>query len=68
MAVIIQEVCGTEQNGLFFPTFSGVARSINCYPIGDEQPEDGICNVAMGLGKLVVDGGDRKSTRLNSSH
>lgn len=57
MAVILQEVCGTEQNGLFFPTFSGVARSINCYPIGDERPEDGICNVAMGLGKLVVDGG-----------
>ncbi|MDE5578862.1 MAG: phosphoenolpyruvate synthase [Alistipes sp.] len=57
MAVIIQEVCGTEQNGLFFPTFSGVARSINCYPIGDEKPEDGICSVAMGLGKLVVDGG-----------
>ncbi len=57
MAVVIQEVCGTEQDGLFLPTFSGVARSINCYPIGDERPEDGVCNVAMGLGKLVVDGG-----------
>ena len=57
MAVIIQEVCGTEQDRLFFPTFSGVARSINYYPIGDEKPEDGVCNVAMGLGKLVVDGG-----------
>ena len=57
MAVIVQELCGTEQNGLFFPTFSGVARSINCYPIGDEKAEDGVCNVAMGLGKLVVDGG-----------
>ncbi len=57
MAVIIQEVCGTEQDGLFFPTFSGVARSINYYPIGDEQPSDGVCNIAMGLGKLVVDGG-----------
>ncbi len=57
MAVIIQEVCGTEQNGLFFPTFSGVARSINYYPVGDERPEEGVCNVAMGLGKLVVDGG-----------
>ena len=57
MAVIIQEVCGTEQNGLYMPTCSGVARSINYYPIGDERPEDGICNVAMGLGKLVVDGG-----------
>ena len=57
MAVIIQEVCGTEQDGLYFPTCSGVARSINYYPIGDERPEDGVCNVAMGLGKLVVDGG-----------
>ncbi len=66
MAVIIQEVCGTEQNGLFFPTFSGVARSINCYPIGDEQPEDGICNVAMGLGKLVVDGG--RTLRFSPRH
>ena len=57
MAVIIQEVCGTEQDGLYFPTCSGVARSINYYPIGDERPEDGVCDVAMGLGKLVVDGG-----------
>lgn len=57
MAVILQQVCGTEQEGLYMPTFSGVARSINCYPIGDERPEEGICNVAMGLGKLVVDGG-----------
>ncbi len=57
MAVIVQEVCGTEQEGLFLPTFSGVARSINYYPIGDETPEDGVCNIAMGLGKLVVDGG-----------
>ncbi len=57
MAVIIQEVCGTEQDGLWFPTCSGVARSINYYPIGDEQAADGVCNVAMGLGKLVVDGG-----------
>ena len=57
MAVIIQEVCGTEQDGLFFPTLSGVARSINYYPIGDETPEEGVCNIALGLGKLVVDGG-----------
>ena len=66
MAVIIQEVCGTEENGLFFPTFSGVARSINCYPIGDEKAEDGICNVAMGLGKLVVDGG--RTLRFSPRH
>ncbi len=57
MAVILQEVCGTEQDGRFMPTLSGVARSINYYPLGDEQAEDGVCNIAMGLGKLVVDGG-----------
>lgn len=57
MAVILQEVCGSEQEELFLPTLSGVARSINYYPIGDERAEDGVCNVAMGLGKLVVDGG-----------
>ena len=57
MAVVIQEVCGTEEDGRFMPTFSGVARSINCYPVGDETAEAGVCNVAMGLGKLVVDGG-----------
>ncbi len=57
MAVIIQKVCGTAEGDYFLPTFSGVARSINCYPIGDERAEEGVCNVAMGLGKLVVDGG-----------
>lgn len=57
MAVILQEVCGTGQENLYLPTLSGVARSINYYPIGDERAEDGVCNIAMGLGKLVVDGG-----------
>src|SRR5574344_1713239 len=66
MAVIVQEVCGTEQNGYFLPTLSGVARSINYYPIGDETPEDGVCNVAMGLGKLIVDGG--RTLRFSPRH
>ncbi|MCF0173007.1 MAG: phosphoenolpyruvate synthase [Bacteroidales bacterium] len=57
MAVLIQEVCGTEEGGYYFPTLSGVARSLNLYPLGYEQPEDGVCNVVMGLGKAVVDGG-----------
>ena len=56
MAVVLQEVCGEEQQGYFFPTFSGVARSINFYPVGEEKPEDGIVKVAYGLGKAVVDG------------
>ena len=57
MAVVVQEVCGTEENGLFFPTIAGVARSLNFYPLGNEQPEDGVAEIAVGLGKLVVDGG-----------
>jgi CheY-like chemotaxis protein len=57
MAVVIQDVCGTEDNGYFFPTLSGVARSVNFYPIGSEKPEDGIVNMAFGLGRLVVEGG-----------
>lgn len=66
MAVIVQEVCGSQEDGWFFPTFSGVARSINCYPVGDERPEEGVCNVAMGLGKLVVDGG--RTLRFSPPH
>ena len=56
MAIILQEVCGAEDDGCFFPTLSGVARSVNFYPIGYEKAEDGIAKVAFGLGKAVVDG------------
>ena len=56
MAIILQEICGSEEKGCFFPTLSGVARSVNFYPIGYEKAEDGICKVAYGLGKAVVDG------------
>lgn len=56
MAIILQEICGSEDSGCFFPTFSGVARSLNFYPIGHEKAEDGIVKVAFGLGKAVVDG------------
>lgn len=56
MAIILQEICGSEDNGYYFPTLSGVARSVNFYPIGHEKAEDGIVKVAMGLGKAVVDG------------
>jgi len=42
----------------FLPAISGVARSINFYPIAPEKPEDGIANIAFGLGKYIVDGGN----------
>lgn len=57
MAVIIQEVVGENHDGLYFPSFSGVGRSLNYYPLGDETPEDGVAEVAVGLGKYIVDGG-----------
>jgi len=57
MGIIIQEICGSKHGSIYYPTVSGVARSINFYPIGSEKAEDGIANIAMGLGKLIVDGG-----------
>jgi CheY-like chemotaxis protein len=57
MGIILQEVCGTRHGEIYYPTISGVARSINYYPIGSEKAEDGIVNVAFGLGKLIVEGG-----------
>ncbi len=57
MAVILQEVVGTQYGNRFYPTISGVARSLNYYPIGEEKAEEGIVNLAVGLGKYIVDGG-----------
>lgn len=57
MGIVMQEVCGKKYNDSFYPTISGVARSINFYPIEPEQAEDGIANIALGLGKYIVDGG-----------
>ena len=57
MAVILQEVVGTRYGDRFYPHISGVARSVNYYPIGDEQAEEGVVNLALGLGKYIVDGG-----------
>lgn len=57
MAVIIQEVVGEEHKGMYFPSFSGVGRSLNYYALGDERPEDGVAEIAVGLGKHIVDGG-----------
>ena len=57
MAVILQEVVGHQYGNRFYPNFSGVLRSINYYPIGDERSEEGIASLALGLGKYIVDGG-----------
>jgi len=57
MAVILQEVVGNQYGDRYYPSMSGVARSLNYYPIGDEKPEEGTVNIALGLGKYIVDGG-----------
>ncbi len=57
MAVIIQEVVGVRHADLYYPSFSGVGRSLNYYPIGDERAEEGVVQVAVGLGKTIVEGG-----------
>ena len=66
MAIIIQEVVGEAHDGLYFPSFSGVGRSLNYYPIGRETAEDGVAEVAVGLGKYIVDGG--LSLRFSPRH
>lgn len=66
MAVVLQEVAGNCYNDHFYPTLSGVARSLNFYPIGNEKAEDGIANIALGLGKYIVDGG--QTLRFSPRH
>lgn len=66
MAVILQEVVGHEHQGRYYPTMSGVLRSLNYYPIGDETTEDGIASLALGLGKYIVDGG--QTLRVSPYH
>ncbi|MFA5649821.1 MAG: PEP/pyruvate-binding domain-containing protein, partial [Proteiniphilum sp.] len=56
MAIVLQEVVGSQYGSFYYPAISGVARSINYYPIGNERTEDGIVNMALGLGKYIVDG------------
>ena len=57
MAVILQEVVGTQYGDRYYPAISGVARSLNYYPLGDEKAEEGVVSLALGLGKYIVDGG-----------
>ncbi|MBQ8154364.1 MAG: phosphoenolpyruvate synthase [Prevotella sp.] len=66
MAVILQEVVGCQYGDHYYPTFSGVLRSLNYYPIGDETAEEGIASLALGLGKYIVDGG--QTLRVSPYH
>ena len=66
MAVILQEVVGNNHGDTFYPSLSGVGRSLNYYPLEGERPEDGVSQIAIGLGKYIVDGG--RSLRFSPKH
>ncbi len=66
MAVIIQEVVGEERGDCYFPSFAGVGRSLNYYPLGDEAIDDGVVEIGVGLGKHIVDGG--RGLRFSPRH
>ena len=66
MAIILQEVVGDKHGTRFYPHCSGVARSINFYPVGEETADEGVVNLALGLGKHIVDGG--KSLRISPAY
>ena len=57
MAGILQEAVGKQYGNHYYPSMSGVGRSLNYYPLGDEKPEEGTVSLALGLGKYIVDGG-----------
>jgi CheY-like chemotaxis protein len=57
MAVIIQQLVGRVHGTRFYPDFSGVARSHNFYPTDPLKAEDGVATIALGMGQMVVDGG-----------
>ncbi len=58
MAIIIQQLEGAEHNSRFYPEISGVARSFNFYPSPPLKANDGIASIALGLGKMIVEGGN----------
>lgn len=66
MAVILQSVVGKTYGDNYYPNMSGVLRSINYYPIGNEKAEEGIASLALGLGKYIVDGG--QTLRVSPYH
>jgi CheY-like chemotaxis protein len=58
MAIIVQQLIGAEHNSRYYPEMAGVARSFNFYPSPPFQSNDGIASVALGLGKMIVEGGN----------
>ncbi|HOX25018.1 MAG TPA: PEP/pyruvate-binding domain-containing protein [Candidatus Krumholzibacteria bacterium] len=58
MAVILQEVVGRRHEHYVYPDFAGVAYSTDFYPAPGTPSTDGVVCAALGLGRLVVEGGN----------
>ena len=57
MAVVIQEIVGQSyKSKRFYPTFSGVLKSINYYPVSYMKRDEGVVYLALGFGRTIVDG------------
>jgi hypothetical protein len=68
MAVLIQRLIGRQHGHRFYPTLSGVASSYNFYPFGDMNHDDGVAQIALGLGKSVVEGFEALRFSPNHPH
>jgi CheY-like chemotaxis protein len=58
MAVVLQETVGRRHEQYFYPDFAGVAHSTDFYPAPGLPPSDGVVCAALGLGRLVAEGGN----------
>jgi hypothetical protein len=56
MAVLVQEVVGRRHKSRHYPDVSGVARTLAFYRFGGSAPEEGVAQLALGLGRTIVQG------------
>ena len=66
MGVIIQQIAARRHGDFVYPNLAGVARSYDFYPIKGMDAENGIASIALGLGRMVVEGG--RVVRFSPAH
>ncbi|WP_020588960.1 PEP/pyruvate-binding domain-containing protein [Desulfobacter curvatus] len=66
MAVMIQEVAGSRHKDFFYPAISGTAHSLNFYPGANAKTDEGVLNLALGLGHTLAQG--EQSFRVFPKH
>jgi hypothetical protein len=66
MAVMIQETAGSRHGDFFYPAISGTAHSLNFYPAANAKADEGVLNLALGLGHTLAQG--EQSFRVFPKH